>query len=134
MSCPAEKAAPLAAMTTARTPLSSWMSCSAACSSAIRASDRLLRASGRLSVSTRMLPSVSRNRTGGCGVAARAVLIVIEISTKYPLGAFLHPNVTTGERRGQAERHDGSDMTIAKMSVAELETFLAREFPQSFGS
>jgi uncharacterized protein (TIGR00369 family) len=25
-------------------------------------------------------------------------------------------------------------MTIAKMSVAELETFLAREFPQSFGS
>src|SRR5947207_618893 len=46
MSWPAEKAGPLAAMTTARTLLSSWICFSALCSSATRPSDRLLRATG----------------------------------------------------------------------------------------
>jgi uncharacterized protein (TIGR00369 family) len=36
-------------------------------------------------------------------------------------------NVTSGAKRGQAE-----NMTIAKMSVAELEKFLHVEFPQAF--
>src|ERR1700761_1713726 len=98
---------------------------SAACSSAIRPSDRLLRDSGRLSVSTAMLPTVSRSSTGDGGMVARAVWLVITLSI---WGAF-HPNVTSGERRGRADR-----MALAKMSVAELEVVLVREFPRAFGS
>jgi len=81
MSWPAEKAGPLAAITTARTLESSWSSVSALWSSAISPSDRLLRLAGRLRVSTAMLPSVSRRRTVDCGAAARAVWLMIEIST-----------------------------------------------------
>src|SRR6266704_2790475 len=54
------------------------MSVSAACSSAIRPSDRLLRASGRLSVSTAMLPRVWRRRVGGCSVAALEKFLHVE--------------------------------------------------------
>ena len=73
MSWPAEKAGPLAAITTARTLASPRISLSAACSSAIRLSDRLLRAPGRFSVSTAMLPTISRRRMGDGGIGALAV-------------------------------------------------------------
>src|ERR1700722_14624134 len=105
MSWPAEKAGPLAAITTARTLALSRMSFSAACSSAIRPSERLLRASGRLSVRTATLPIVSRSRTGDGDGAARAVWLFIAISI---WGAW-YPNVTSGERRGRVDRHGGCE-------------------------
>src|SRR5882757_236393 len=135
MSWPAEKAEPLAAITTARTLASSLISLSAACSSAIIPSDRLLRAEGRLSVSTAILPCISCSRFGDGGLAARAARLVIEISIfarrtilaaliasvgacKFSLLPWqvLARELWTGNRR--------SDMAIAKMGAAELEKFL----------
>src|SRR3954471_2345431 len=90
MSWPAENVEPLAAMTTARTLLSSWISFSAPCNSAIRPSDRLLRAAGRLRVSRRMLPTFSCSRIGSCGAAARAGWLVIEISGLRQDASYRH--------------------------------------------
>ena len=63
---------PLAAITTARTVLSSAISSRAVWSSAISLSDKLFRAAGRLSVSRATSPIVSRKRTDGCAISARA--------------------------------------------------------------
>jgi hypothetical protein len=83
MSWPAEKAGPLAAITTPRTVLSSRISLSSACRLAIIAADRLLRAVGRLRVRTAIGPTVSRSRIGSCGEGARAAWTDIKA---FPVG------------------------------------------------
>jgi hypothetical protein len=83
MSWPAEKAGPLAAMTAARMRLSSAIALKLACSWPIIASDRLLRAAGRFSVSTATVPTISRSRIGGSGEGVRAGWTDIEA---FPVG------------------------------------------------
>src|SRR5579872_4421346 len=77
MSWPAQNDGPLAVSTTARTVLSAAMSVKAADNASSSASERLLRACGRLSAKTAIDPSRSRNSTGAARPVRSAVLASI---------------------------------------------------------
>jgi hypothetical protein len=76
-SCPAEKAGPFAASTTARIARSRAIASNASPSATIIAADRLLRASGRFSVRVAIASIVSRNTIGA---VVTAVLVIVYVS------------------------------------------------------
>ena len=107
MSCPAEKAGPFAASTTARTRLSAAISARLAVSAAISASDRLLRACGRLRTRTAMLSCVLAQQHGSRRGADRRVhgreLKLLSVACKRGTG----PRGTAFSARGRVPTRFG---------------------------
>src|SRR5262245_51001212 len=104
MSWPAQKAGPVAARTTARTARSAAISRSVADSAAIRASDRLLRALGRLSVRTEIPWASSRSRMDGAEGATRAAELGAFMVSLCDAGTTLYPIRIGGANRARARQ------------------------------
>ena len=102
---------------------------SAACSSAISSSDRLLRAAGRLSVSTATPPSWSRaagSAYAAGGACGQAVMKHPEQISSAGHDASPYCN-KRGEARAGRERHDNCENERGR-----TRGFLHHEFPQAF--
>src|SRR5262249_34228440 len=107
-SCPAEKALPCAASTTARMRFSVARLSSSCDRASSIASDKLLRACGRLSVRTAMWPIFSRSTTGSfaaAGALARVedwAFMGLRFRAPRP-----RPSTSRGGRAGQAAAEHG---------------------------
>src|SRR5262249_18507542 len=101
-SWPAQNAGPLAASTTTRTERSAAIAASASVSAASNSSERLLRAWGRLRVSTATSPTSSRSKTGAAGAgSARAAEVCAFIERSLcQASRSLYPNRNEDGRAG----------------------------------